>query len=106
MPDDEPLLTQLRHCSARRRYGVDDIGAVAQHVEVSVASFGPESGVVRCDHRITHQDILIETFPVVEQRLHQRGSASPGNAAGTMRPGEQPPTAFRGMTALSEHEAR
>src|ERR1700681_3407448 len=95
MSDDKPFLAQCGNCGVRRRYGVDHIRAIAQHVEIGVAAFRSEASVIRANHGVTHEDILIEAFPVIEQRLHEGGSATSGYPARAMRPSKKRPPTLR-----------
>src|SRR6516164_8647352 len=103
MSYDKPGFTQIEHCTVRCWHRVDYVSPVTQHIEIGVVAFCTESRIVSRNHGITHEDVLIEPLPVVEQRFHKRGSTIPGAPACAMRPGKEGPPSVWGPPVRHQH---
>src|ERR1700676_44733 len=105
MTDDNPLLAEIRYCGVSCWYRVNDIGGIAQHIEIGVSTLGTQSGIVSCDHGIAQHHIFVESFPVVEQRSHEGRGAVVGDSACSVRPSQQRPSASRRLAIWNQYDA-
>src|ERR1700681_1535833 len=104
MTDDKPLLAEIRYCCVGCWNRVNDIGGIAQHIEISVSPLRAQSGIVGRDHGIAQHHVFVESFPVVEQRSHEGRGTVVGDSACAVRPSQQGPSAFGRLAIWNQYD--